>query len=73
MNMEPFGKALIAIGLVVAIVGIVMLFGSKIGIGKLPGDFTYSKGNFTFYFPLATTILVSVLLSIIFSIFKKII
>ena len=62
-----FGKTLIIIGLVIAIVGILMVMGEKIPwIGRLPGDFTIKGEKFTFYFPIATSILISVVLSLIF-------
>jgi hypothetical protein len=62
-----FGKTLIIIGLVIAIVGILMVMGEKIPwIGRLPGDFTIRGEKFTFYFPIATSILISIVLSLIF-------
>ena len=62
-----FGKTLIIIGLVIAIVGILLVMGGKIPwVGRLPGDFTIKGEKFTFYFPLATSILVSIILSLIF-------
>ncbi len=62
-----FGKTLIIIGLVIAIVGILLVMGGKIPwIGRLPGDLTIKGEKFTFYFPLATSILISVILSLIF-------
>jgi hypothetical protein len=62
-----FGKTLIIIGLVIAIVGILLVMGGKIPwIGRLPGDLTIKGDKFTFYFPIATSILISVVLSLIF-------
>lgn len=71
MNIEPFGKALIGIGILLVVVGVLMLIGGKMGIGKLPGDIYIEKGKFSFYFPLATCIIISIVLSIIFSLMKK--
>ncbi len=69
---NELGKLLLLIGLLMAIAGLVLLFLPKIPLlGKLPGDIVIRKGNFTFYFPLATSILISVILTILFSIFKK--
>jgi hypothetical protein len=61
------GKALIAIGALLAIVGAVMYFSGRanLPIGRLPGDITYRKGNFTFYAPIATSILLSIILSLL--------
>ena len=58
------GRALIVIGLIVAAAGLLMTLGFP--IGRLPGDFTYRRGNFSFYFPLVTSILASILLTLIF-------
>ena len=55
------GRQLIVIGLVVAAVGLLMTLG--LPIGRLPGDFTVRRGNVTFYFPLATSIIVSLALT----------
>jgi len=62
-----FGKTLILIGLVITIVGVLLVLAGKIPwIGRLPGDFTVKGEKFTFYFPLATSILISIVLSLIF-------
>lgn len=66
------GKGLILFGLLVAAVGALLLFSDKIGwIGRLPGDITIRRGNFTFYFPLATCLIVSALLSLLIWLFRK--
>ncbi|HCW93328.1 MAG TPA: DUF2905 domain-containing protein, partial [Flexistipes sinusarabici] len=54
-GVPDFAKLLIIIGLVIAGVGIVLLFGGKFGLGKLPGDILIKKDNFTFYFPVVTS------------------
>lgn len=63
------------VGLVMAAVGLLLWSGIGKGwLGRLPGDIFYSKGNFKFYFPIVTCLLVSLLLTLIlwlFSIFKK--
>ncbi len=70
--MAPLGKMLLIFGLVLAGVGLLLLVSDKIGwIGKLPGDITVRRGNFTFYFPLATCILVSIVLSLLLWFFRK--
>lgn len=65
--MQDFGRALIFLGVILAIVGAVFYFSGRanLPIGRLPGDITYRKGNFTFYAPLATSILLSIILSVI--------
>jgi Protein of unknown function (DUF2905) len=57
------GRSLVIVGLVIAAVGLVIMVG--VPIGRLPGDFTVRRGSFTFYFPLATSIVVSILLTLL--------
>jgi len=65
--MTEMARTFIAVGVVLIIVGIGIQFLGKIpGLGKLPGDILIKKENFTFYFPLATCLLVSIVLSLIF-------
>ena len=65
-DLSGIGKILLIIGLVIAGIGVLFLLGGKIPwIGRLPGDFYYKGKNFTFYFPLATSIVVSIILTII--------
>ncbi|ABO67865.1 MULTISPECIES: DUF2905 domain-containing protein [Geobacillus] len=61
MNSLP--KLIMIIGVVLIIVGFVMQF---VKLGRLPGDIVIRKGNMTFYFPIVTSILLSVVLSLIF-------
>jgi len=63
-----FGKALIVFGLVFIAAGVLFLLAGRLPfrIGRLPGDIVYRRGNFTFYFPLVTSILISVLLTLLF-------
>ena len=63
------GKVLIVLGLVIA--GIGMLISLGVPLGRLPGDITYRRGSFTFYFPIVTSILVSIILTILFSFFRR--
>jgi hypothetical protein len=57
------GRTLILVGLLIAGAGVLISLG--LPIGRLPGDFTVRRGNFSFYFPLATSIVVSLLLTLI--------
>jgi hypothetical protein len=69
--MSP-GKALILVGLVLVVAGIFLTFGWKIPfLGRLPGDIRIEKEHFSFYFPLTSCILISVLLSLIFWLFRR--
>jgi hypothetical protein len=72
--MEPganLGKLLIAVGLLIAVAGVAVLLGGKVGLGRLPGDIVYRKGSFTFYFPLVTSILLSIVLTLVLSFLRR--
>ncbi|MGQ3888293.1 DUF2905 domain-containing protein [Legionella sp. CNM-1927-20] len=58
-------KIIIVIGVIFIIIGLIWPFIHKLGIGRLPGDFLIKKGNFTFYFPLTTSIIISLIIMII--------
>jgi hypothetical protein len=63
------GKLLVVAGLIIAGVGLLVMVG--LPIGRLPGDFTVKRGNFTFYFPLATSIIASILLTLLLSLLRR--
>ena len=70
--MQELGKSLIVFGVILAAVGAVLLVGNKIPLlGKLPGDVLVQRKNFTFYFPLATSIIISIVLSLVFWLWSK--
>ena len=63
------GKLLVIAGLIIAGVGLLVMAG--LPLGRLPGDITVRRGNATFYFPLVTSILLSVLLTLLFAILRR--
>jgi hypothetical protein len=66
------GKLFIILGVVLIGLGLVFMFGDKIPyIGRLPGDIFIKKEKFSFYFPITTSIIISIILTILFSIFRK--
>ncbi|RHX92320.1 DUF2905 domain-containing protein [Leptospira stimsonii] len=73
--MESFGKPFLLLGAFFLILGIFFLYGNKIPflneLGKLPGDIRIEKENFKFYFPLTTSILISVLISVVLFLIQK--
>ncbi|MEA5115610.1 MAG: DUF2905 domain-containing protein [Geobacteraceae bacterium] len=70
--MTGMGKALIALGLLMVLAGLLLVFSGRIPwLGRLPGDIYLRKGSFSFYFPLATCILISLFLSLLFWLFRK--
>jgi len=69
---SAFGKMLILVGVFIILIGLLLSLGEKIPwIGRLPGDIIIRKKNFTFYFPLATSILISIFLTLFFTLFRK--
>jgi DUF2905 family protein len=65
--MNDVGKILMAFGLLIVLAGVVLVLVGRVPwIGRLPGDVHIQRGNFTFYFPLATSLLLSVVLTLIF-------
>ena len=72
MMLEHFGKLLIGLGAVLIIVGIILILSPKIPyLGRLPGDIFIQRKNFTFYFPLATSLIISILISLLLWFFSK--
>ena len=66
------GKMLILLGVFIILIGLLLLVGEKIPwIGRLPGDILIKKEKFTFYFPIATSILISIILTLLFTLFRK--
>ena len=66
MGLESIGKMLLVFGGIVVLVGLLFVIMGRVPyIGRLPGDMFIQKGNFSFYFPLVTSILVSIALTII--------
>jgi hypothetical protein len=72
----PLGKMLLLFGLVMVLLGLVLLaaghFSGKVPwLGRLPGDIYIQRGTWTFYFPLATCLIISVVLTLLFSLFSR--
>ena len=66
------GRLLIVAGLVLLIAGLVISFGGRFfGLGRLPGDIVVRRNNFTFYFPVVTSILLSVILTLVMWLFSR--
>lgn len=64
--MSDLGRVLIVLGLVLAATGVVLTLAGRVpGLGRLPGDIEIQRGSWTFYFPLATSILLSVILTLV--------
>ncbi len=68
--MEP-GKALIVLGAVLIVAGLVWLAATRLGLGHLPGDIVIERGNFRLYVPFGTSVLVSIALTLVFWLLNK--
>lgn len=70
--MSSLGRMLIVLGLLIAAAGVVLTFADKIPwLGRLPGDIYVKRDNFSFYFPLTTSIVVSVVVSLLLYLFRR--
>ena len=63
------GKLLLVIGLVIAGLGLLTMSG--VPLGRLPGDLSFRRGNATFYFPIVTSIVLSIVLTLLFAFFRR--
>jgi len=71
-GLGALGKMLILLGVFIILVGLLLLVGEKIPwVGRLPGDIIIRKKNFTFYFPIVTSIIISIILTLLFALFRK--
>jgi hypothetical protein len=70
--MAPLGKAILVVGLLLVGLGALLwLLGQIPGVGRLPSDIYIKRGNFIFYFPLATCILISIIISLLLALFRR--
>ncbi len=74
MAMTSLGRVLITLGIIAIVLGVVLLYSdffSFLRLGRLPGDISIKRGNFSFYFPITTCILLSILISLILYLLRK--
>ena len=70
--MHDLGKSLVVIGLLIAVIGVVLVLAGRVPwLGRLPGDIHIQRGNWSFYFPVVTSLVVSVLLTLFFWLFGR--
>jgi len=71
--MEPasFGKVLLLIGVVALIAGGIFLLLGRMGVGSMPGDLRFGRGNVRFYFPIGTSIVLSIILTVLLNLFLR--
>ena len=69
--MTAMGKLLLISGVILSVMGLIFIFGSKIPwLGRLPGDIFIKRGDFTFFFPIVTCILISIVVTLILALFR---
>ncbi len=71
LNLESIGKLMLVGGALLAGAGLLLLALGRLGFGRLPGDILIEKENVTFYFPLATMLIISLVLTIIVNLFRR--
>ncbi|HEB81188.1 MAG TPA: DUF2905 domain-containing protein [Chromatiales bacterium] len=64
-------RALIVLGILLVVVGLLWPWLMRIGLGRFPGDFVFGKGSFRVYFPLTTSVIISLVLTLIFWLFRR--
>ena len=71
--MEQVGRLLLVMGAVLALLGILLMIGPKLPFrfGRLPLDFHYQRDNFSFYFPITTSIILSIILTLLLGLFRR--
>jgi hypothetical protein len=65
------GRALIVLGAITILIGLVLTLGGRFGLGRLPGDIVVERKNFSFYFPVVTSIVVSIVLTVLLNLFLR--
>ena len=68
---ENMGRLLLGIAAIIALVGVVFLVGGKLGLGRLPGDILIRRENLTVFFPITTMLVISVVVTLLFSLFRR--
>jgi hypothetical protein len=71
MDLSGVGRLLLVLALVIAVVGVILILAGRGLIPRLPGDIAMERENFRFYFPLGTSILVSLVLTLLLSLFLR--
>lgn len=65
------GRTLIYLGLAIVLLGVVWVVAEKLGFGRMPGDIVVRKKNFTLYVPIVSSIVVSLVLTLLFNLFRR--
>lgn len=68
---ENIGKMLLGVAAIIALAGVVFLLLDKLGLGRLPGDIIIRRENLTIFFPVATMIVISIILTLLLNLFRR--
>ena len=71
MELSSLGRVLVVVGAVIVGLGLLLVLGGGLGLGRLPGDFTIRRGNTRIYFPLATCLLLSLVLTVVLTLLGR--
>jgi hypothetical protein len=71
MDLSGVGRILVIVALIIAVVGVLLILAGRGILPRLPGDIAIERGNFRFYFPLGTSILVSLVLTLLLNLFLR--
>lgn len=70
-TLDSIGKILLVVGGLIAAAGLAFLLFGRLGLGRLPGDIIIRRENFVFYFPIVTTVIISIVLTLLFILFRR--
>ncbi len=70
-NMESWGRLLLVVGSIIIITGLMIILAERMGIGRLPGDILIRRENLTIFFPITTMIIISIILTLIFNLIRR--
>ncbi len=70
-TLESIGKIMLLGAALLALGGLALLVFGRLGLGRLPGDIVVRRENFVFYFPIVTTVIISIVLTLLFSLYRR--
>lgn len=71
MDLSGAGKLLVVVGIGMAILGVAVVLGARLGLGRLPGDLFFSRGNIKVYVPVVTSLVLSLVLTIVLNLLLR--
>jgi hypothetical protein len=71
MMMPQMGKLLVGLGVILIVVGLAVMAGSRLGLGQLPGDLSWKRGNTSVYVPIVSSIVLSIVLTVVLNLLAR--